>query len=167
MDERHKLTKTNNETTSDKWLLPLMAKAVLKQQFRNSAYSPTLEAKREAMEDWSRLAARMGRARFTEGLMEAFLHTTFIPSCEDIEKYAPAEAENAEMYRPFPQLEAPKDPVTDEQLEGLKEKLKAIAEGKVIVKKAPKSDRQELHEVQSKGMKAKVVDAKAEAANDK
>jgi uncharacterized protein YdaU (DUF1376 family) len=48
-----------------------------------------------------RLAARIGRARFTEGLMEAFLHTTFIPSCEDIEKYAPAEAENAEMYNPF------------------------------------------------------------------
>jgi hypothetical protein len=49
--------------------------------------------------------------------MEAFLHTTFIPSCEDIEKYAPAEAEESGMYKPFPQLEAPKDPVTKEQLD--------------------------------------------------
>jgi hypothetical protein len=36
----------------------------------------------------------------------------------------------------------------------------------MMAKKEPK-ERQELQEVQSKGMKAKVVDRKAEAANDK
>lgn len=107
----------------------------------------------------------MGRARFTEGLMEAFLHTTFIPSPEDIERYAPAEVEESGMYAPFPQLEAPKDPVTQEQLDTFNAKVREICEGKVMPKKLP--EREELHEQQSKGMKLKVVDGKAEAANDK
>lgn len=99
--------------------------------------------------------------------MEAFLHTTFIPSCADIEQWAPQESEGAEMYRPFPALEPPKDPVTQEQMDGLNQLLGRIAEGKIMVKKAPKTERQELQEAQSKGIKAKFVDKKAEAANDK
>jgi hypothetical protein len=169
-NEKHKLSKTNSETNSEAfapWLVLLMAEAILQQQFRNSAYSPTREAKRSVLKLWTKKAEEMGRARFTAGFWEACLHTTFIPSCEDIEKYAPAGAENAGMYKPFPQLEAPKDPVTQQQMDGLNELLGRIAEGKVIVKKAPKGERQELHEVQSKGMKLKVVDQKAEAANDK
>src|SRR5439155_724617 len=111
--------------------------------------------------------SRMGRVRFTEGLMEAFLHTTFIPSCEDIEKYAPAEAEEESgMYSPFPKLEAPTDPVTQEQLDKFNSLVRDIAEGKMLAKREPK-DRQELHEKISKGMKVKLVDRKAEAANDK
>jgi hypothetical protein len=106
--------------------------------------------------------------------MEAFLHTTFIPSCEDIEKYAPAQSEELAMYQPFPQLEEPKDRPTPEQLERMETLLRKIkmspakvAEIMPQAKKEPKGERQELQEVQSKGMKAKVIDRKAEAANDK
>lgn len=106
--------------------------------------------------------------------MEAFTHTTFIPSCADIEQWAPDESSENQMYRPFPKLEAPKDRPTPEQLERMETLLRKIkmspakvAEVFPQVKKEPKTDSQELHEVQSKGMKAKVIDRKAEAANDK
>jgi hypothetical protein len=165
-NEKHRLAKTNNAaTSSSSWLNLLMAKAIVKQQFRNAAYSPTLEQKREVLEDWSRLANRLGRGRFTEGLMEAFTHTTFIPSCADIEQWAPQQVSENQMYQPFPVLEAPKDPVDDATLERFNAKVREICEGKVMPKKH--AERAELHEVQSKGMKAKIVDRKAEAANDK
>ena len=169
MSEKHKPSKINSETNSGNfavWLVVLMDQSILRQQFRNTAYSPTKEAKRAVLTDWSRLSDRIGQARFSEGLLEAFLHTTFIPSCEDIERYAPAEASEAEMYRPFPVLEPPKDPVTPEQIEQLTKKIQDIADGKVMVKKAS-LDRQELHEKISRGMKAQVIDKKVEAANDK
>ncbi len=99
--------------------------------------------------------------------MEAFIHTTFIPSCADIEQWAPAEVNEAEMYKPFPKLEAPIDPVTQEQLDRFNGLVKDIAEGKIAVLRAPKSDPQELQEKISRGIKAVIVDSKAKAANDK
>lgn len=56
-----------------------------------------------------------------------------------------------------------------ERSQNLKKLAELLKGFEPAVKKEPKSvqDRQDLQEVQSKGMKLKVVDAKAEAANDK
>lgn len=55
----------------------------------------------------------------------------------------------------------------DERTENLRKVAALMKNFESTVKKVPKADRQELQEVQSKGMKLKVVDGKAEAANDK
>lgn len=169
MDEKHNSTKTNSETNSEhfaQWLVLLMGEAILQQQFRNNAYSPTKEAKRAVLKLWTMKAAEMGRPRFTAGLWNAFLHTSFIPSCEDIEQWAPEEESRDQMYCAYQLPEPAVDPVTQEQLDKFNSLVRDIAEGKVMAKREPK-DRQELHEKISKGMKAQIIDRKAEAANDK